>query len=73
MHDGGVKTYLFINDKFICAVEALYGSSNIIASAGKKNGNSITGVTTCNAPVIPVKAGDWVSMIAEYDLKKHPQ
>jgi hypothetical protein len=72
MHDGGVKTYLYINDKFICSAEALYTSPNSTTISGN-HGGSMIGITTCNAPVIPVKAGDWLYMIAEYDVKKHPQ
>jgi hypothetical protein len=69
---------LFVNDKFICASKAEYGTR---AEDGAKGGHghgggdssidTISGMGTCKGPW-PVKKGDYVTVTAEYDLKKHP-
>jgi hypothetical protein len=65
LHDGGSKMYLFINDKPVCATSANYGR----IGSGRE---SIVGMTPCKVP-LQVKGGDWLSMVAEYDLKKYSQ
>jgi hypothetical protein len=70
--------YLFVNDKFICTSEASYGkappaSSTTTSEPSWHGEHSITKISQCNVPIIPVKKGDWMSMIAEYDLQKYPQ
>jgi hypothetical protein len=62
--------FMFINDKPVCASEAVYGGQDPASIA--KKGASITSMTPCTVP-IPIKKGDWLSMGAEYDLKNHPQ
>jgi len=100
LHDGGVKVSLFLNDKFTCASNAVYGdratdspammsaggaggsghshggSSGAAAPAGKSAGGggaikTISLMTPCKGP-FPVKKGDTMKLIAEYDLVKHP-
>lgn len=55
---------MFINGKFVCQSLANYGGE---LSTGK----TITSMGYCDGP-IPVKKGDELSMIVEYDLKKYP-
>jgi hypothetical protein len=82
--DGGVKVVLHINDKFVCASDAVYGEKTGDDSAmdGHSHGGSsggasssaiktISGMTPCVGP-FPVKKGDTMKLIAEYDLSRHP-
>ncbi|KAF2417726.1 hypothetical protein EJ08DRAFT_703302 [Tothia fuscella] len=72
LHDGGVKVALYLNDKFSCASDAVYGSKEgegAVASAASIK--TISGMTTCNGP-FPVKKGDSLKLVAIYDLVKHP-
>jgi hypothetical protein len=78
---------MFLNNKFTCASNAIYGdkaqySSGMGSSgmAGKKKrggGGKVTSIKTiskivpCQGP-FPVKKGDTLKLIAEYDLSKHP-
>jgi len=87
LHDGGVKVSLFINDKFICASNAVYGdrAGESPAMAGKEGAShghgaeaqggagikTISFMSPCKGPY-PVKKGDSMKLIAEYDLVKHP-
>lgn len=76
LHDGGVAMDLFVNGKFICKSEAEYGT-RAEGGAGHGHGDSQAGIktisnmSTCKGPW-PVKKGDYVTLTAEYDLKKHP-
>jgi len=100
LHDGGVKVGLYINDKFTCASNAVYGDRASDAGwmgggaemagghghGGKDSGamaapkaaggadsaiKTISMMTACKGPY-PVKKGDSMKLIAEYDLVKHP-
>jgi hypothetical protein len=92
MLDGGVKVSLFLNDKFTCASNAVYGDKSESGSgmggsgkggSGKAGGASrgggkssakiktISSMTPCRGPY-PVKKGDSMRLVAEYDLAKHP-
>jgi len=95
LHDGGVKVGLYLNDKFTCASNAVYGDRASDAggmggggaemagghSHGGKDGGAmakadstiktISMMTACRGP-FPVKKGDSLKLIAEYDLVKHP-
>jgi len=89
LHDGGVRVSLYLNDKFICASNAVYGSRSDAGAdmggaagghghgekAGEKAGTSsiktISSMTACRGPY-PVKKGDSMKLVAEYDLAKHP-
>jgi len=82
LHDGGVKVDMFINDKFACASNAVYGEKEETnemgghshGDKGREKGPSIktiNSMTPCVGP-IAVKKGDSLSMTVEYDLSKHP-
>jgi len=88
LHDGGVKVSLFLNDKFTCASNAVYGdraeSDSGMGGTGMAGGHShggggesaafiktISSMTACKGPY-PVKKGDTMKLVAEYDLSKHP-
>jgi len=85
LHDGGVKVSLLINDKFICASNAVYGDKSESSGGmgggksgrggggGKSTANikTISSMTPCRGPY-PVKKGDSMRLVAEYDLAKHP-
>jgi len=83
LHDGGVQMDLFINDKFVCSSKATYGSRSENGADPGMGGHShgsidkdgtvktISGMSTCWGPW-PVKKGDWITGIAEYDLIRHP-
>ena len=78
---------LYLNDKFTCASNAVYGdkseSSSGMGGSGMAGGASRGGakssakiktislMTPCRGP-FPVKKGDSMRLVAEYDLKKHP-
>jgi hypothetical protein len=90
--DGGVKVSLYLNDKFTCASDAVYGdreasdsgmaSSEMAGSHSHGGGGqsspkgapsikTISMMTPCKGP-FPVKKGDTMKLVAEYDLSKHP-
>jgi hypothetical protein len=86
--DGGVKVSLFLNNKFVCASNAVYGdkaenngggmmgggkSGGSKAPAGKAAASikTISSMTSCVGPY-PVKKGNTLKLVAEYDLIKHP-
>jgi len=85
LHDGGVKMLLYINNKNVCSSDAIYGvRTDEVAMGGHSHGGSsntpaapspaiktISGMTTCSGP-FPVKKGDTLKLVAEYDLSKHP-
>lgn len=77
---------LFINGKYKCHSDALYGdkskSDQGMGGMGGMGGSggggkSATGIktisemTSCRGP-FPVKKGDTLKLVAEYDLKEHP-
>jgi hypothetical protein len=63
---------MFINNKFVCSSKAVYGgSTGTLTDKNGKAWETISEVTSCAGP-IAVKKGDYMSMIAEYDLAKHP-
>jgi hypothetical protein len=82
--DGGVKVSLFINGKYKCTSDAVYGDKSGsddgmggMSHGGKGNGASGTSIktiskmTACRGP-FPVKKGDSMKLVAEYNLKAHP-
>jgi hypothetical protein len=81
--DGGVKVSLFINGKYKCTSDAVYGDkseSDMGGMGGMSHGGegkgasgikTISKMTACRGP-FPVKKGDSLKLVAEYDLKKHP-
>jgi len=86
LHDGGVKVSMFLNDKFTCASNAIYGEKGAeeggmggsghshgggSSAAGAASIKTISSMTGCAGP-FPVKKGDTLKLVAEYDLSKHP-
>jgi len=85
LHDGGVKVSLFINGKYKCTSDAVYGDKSgsddgmggmggMSRGGGGKGASgikTISKMTACRGP-FPVKKGDTMKLVAEYDLKKHP-
>src|SRR6202000_2259838 len=75
--DGGVQMHVFINNQYKCSSKASYGTRS--ASEGgmshgtqDKDGSikTISGMSTCWGDW-QVKKGDYLTGVAEYDLKKH--
>jgi len=83
IHDGGVAMDMFLNGKLLCQSKAEYGSraedsgmgGHSHADSKDKGGDAaiktISAMSSCVGP-FPVKKGDYVTLTAEYDLKKHP-
>jgi len=93
LHDGGVKVSMYLNDKFTCSSNAVYGEKEGDAgmeghshggggakgAAPAKGGSggalggglTISSMTRCDGP-FPVKKGDTMKLVAEYNLAKHP-
>lgn len=100
--DGGVQVSMFINEKFVCKSDAVYGVKGGSGEAGEgmaghSHGGAagggmaaapapaagaakpdpssgiktISSMTTCNGP-FPVKKGDTLKLVAEYNLAEHP-
>jgi hypothetical protein len=63
---------LHINGKYACSSNAMYGgdSGTALQPNGKK-WETISGMTLCPGP-IKIKDGDYMSMVARYDLSAHP-
>jgi Stress up-regulated Nod 19 len=72
LHDGGENIDFLINGKSICDSKAIYGGAG-------QTGKAIDGTTwetvsemgECSEP-FKVKKGDNVTVIANYNLEKHP-
>jgi len=64
LHAGGEKMVMYINGKFACESKAVYG--------GAKGPNAIDSMSLCTTKGIPVKKGDTMTMVAKYDVSKHP-
>lgn len=63
---------MFINNKYVCSSKAVYGGkTGTLTDKEGKSWATISEMTSCPGP-IPVKEGDYMTMVAEYDLKKHP-
>jgi hypothetical protein len=62
---------LLINDRFVCDSKATYGGSVSTTTVNGEQWNTISSMSFCDGP-IPVKKGDGLSMVVEYNLKKHP-
>lgn len=55
---------MYINNKFACESKAVYG--------GVKGTAAIDSMSLCTTKGIPVKKGDVMTMVAMYDVSKHP-
>jgi hypothetical protein len=64
LHAGGEKMVMYINGRFACESKAIYG--------GQKGAEAIDAMSLCTTKPIPVKKGDTVTMVAAYDVSKHP-
>jgi hypothetical protein len=79
---------VFINDRHVCSSDAIYGARGESSSKSEMGGHShaggkgmgaaaeaniktISAMTSCTGP-IPVKKGDTMRLVAQYDLSKHP-
>jgi len=81
LHDGGVRVDMFINDKFVCASEAVYGDKDDKGAMGHDHGSkpegngaairTISFMTAYEKP-IRVKKGDTMSLNVQYNLAKYP-
>jgi len=71
LHDGGVKMDLLINGRFACESKATYGGAGSTTTVNGEEWKTISSMSFCDGP-ISVKKGDGLSMIVEYNLKKHP-
>jgi len=88
LHDGGVKVAMYLNDKFTCTSDAVYGvkdqsDSGMDAMAGGHShgggggGQTSVGIKTISSMTpcngpFPVKKGDTLKLVAVYDLATHP-
>jgi hypothetical protein len=66
-HDGGSKMVLIVNDKEVCASNAMYEK----AGSGASNNEVMTQMSKCENS-IPIKKGDVLTLKSVYDLKTHP-
>jgi len=64
LHAGGDKMVMYINGKFACESKAMYG--------GEKGAQAIDNMSLCTTKPISVKKGDVLTMVALYDVSKHP-
>jgi len=64
LHAGGDKMVMYINGKFACESKAVYG--------GQKGAEAIDEMSLCTTKPIKVKKGDVLTMVASYDVSKHP-
>ena len=75
MHDGGDNMELKINGKTACVAKAVYGASNALPMPMKRDEpgthNAIIAMEPCITK-IQLKAGDKLSVTANYDIEKHP-
>jgi hypothetical protein len=71
LHDGGVAMDLYINGKYTCSSNAVYGGETGTAIQDGKKWETVSGMTICQGP-IKVKDGDCMSMVSRHDLGKHP-
>jgi hypothetical protein len=62
---------LLVNGKFVCDSKASYGGTGSTTTVNGEEWKTISSMSFCDGP-IPVKKGDGISMIVEYNLKKHP-
>ena len=63
---------LHINGKYACSSNAVYGGgTGTTKTPDGKIWETISGMSLCPGP-IKIKDGDYMSMIARYDLTQHP-
>lgn len=62
---------LFINDKYACSSDAVYGGESGTNVKDGKKWETISGMTLCPGP-FKIKEGDYMNLTSRYDLTKHP-
>jgi hypothetical protein len=68
LHDGGESVSFYLNGNETCKSNATYGGEG-----NKLEGKDILSeMSRCQEP-LKIKKGDKASLIARYDLEKHPQ
>lgn len=83
MHDGGSGVRAYLNDQQICESQALYGGTGqskvgYIGRASTLNrvtghgDDGISGTTICDT-VVPIKVGDVLRFVADFDVEAHPE
>jgi hypothetical protein len=71
LHDGGIAMDLYINDKYTCSSNAVYGGETGTSIQNGKKWETISGMTLCPGP-IKIKKDDFMAMTARYDQTLHP-
>jgi len=71
LHDGGVAMDLYVNGKYICSSNAIYGGESGTTIQNGKKWETISGMSVCPGPV-KIKDGDYMTLTSRYDLSKHP-
>lgn len=72
LHDGGVAIDMFVNGKYACSSDAVYGGDGgTTTTQNGKKWETISAMTLCSGP-FKVRDGDYVTLNARYDLTKHP-
>jgi hypothetical protein len=62
---------LNINGEYECSSNAVYGGEAGTRNENGKVWETISGMTIC-PKITEVKDGDYMSLVARYDLTKHP-
>jgi Stress up-regulated Nod 19 len=74
VHDGGVNTEIYQNDKLICDSRATYGIGNATSMAGGHSTTAsrhIVSMKGCRSDDA-IKAGDKFHIVVNYDFEKNP-
>lgn len=72
LHDGGVSLSATLNGRRICESRAVYGAGgNATEEKGDGQMTTIDHMGYCMGPW-PVRKGDVLELVAEYDLEMHP-
>jgi hypothetical protein len=79
MHDGGDSVDIYQNDQLICHSVATYAAgapqmgemSGMTGSGYNAKLQNIAGISSCNVNT-PIKKGDTVRLVVNYDFLKHP-
>jgi hypothetical protein len=78
LHDGGKSVTFNLNGKEVCHSEATYGLGRMdhmdMDDKSPNDGKAVeilSKMSSCES-TIPIKKGDQIAMVANYDLKAHP-
>jgi hypothetical protein len=61
---------LFINGKYACSSNAIYGDEKHLGVQNGEKWETISGMTLCPGP-FKIKDGDYMTLNARYDRTKH--